>query len=296
MKILNFGSCNIDYVYSVDHIVKPGETIPSHAMETFAGGKGLNQSVAAARAGGAVYHGGMIGRDGLFLKQLLADSGVNLSYLAESSGISGHAIIQVTGEGQNSIVLYPGANHQLKEEYILEVLEDFEKQDIVVLQNEINLVDFIVEQAYRKGMKILLNPSPYNQKIKDIDLHKISYLILNEIEGEDMAGTHEPEEILSYFENHYPNLSVILTLGAKGSIYAYKGERLVQPSFSVPVVDTTAAGDTFTGYVVAGLARGEKMETVLKTASAAAALAVTRKGAAPSIPTMDEVATARNHW
>ncbi len=289
MNIINFGSCNIDYVYSLDHIVKVGETQTSHSLEVFAGGKGLNQSVAAAKAGGRVYHAGVIGQEGEFLKKLLEESGVDVSYMTETNEKNGHAIIQVDKNAKNSIVLYPGSNEMLTEEYITNVLSDFGKEDMVVLQNEVNLVDFIVEQAYQKGMRVVLNPSPCNEKMKAIDLNKISYLLLNEVEGEQLTGEKEPKDILAFFHIHYPDLTVVLTLGEKGCYCLQKGNILHQPALPVTAVDTTAAGDTFTGYVVAGIAAGENIDHVLKKASAAAAIAVTKKGAAPSIPTQREV-------
>lgn len=289
MNIINFGSCNIDYVYTLDHIVKTGETQTSYSLETFAGGKGLNQSVAAARAGGRVYHAGFIGQDGEFLGELLAQSGVNLTYIKETSIKNGHAMIQVDKNAKNCIVLYPGSNELLTKEYITDVLDNFAKGDLVVLQNEVNLVDFIVEQAHLRGMAVVLNPSPYNEKIEKIDLNKVSYLLLNEVEGEQLTGEQDPEKILSFFEKNYPALTVVLTLGEQGCYCLQKENVFHQPALLVEAVDTTAAGDTFTGYLVAGVARGEDLCGAVQTATAASAIAVTRKGAAPSIPIRDEV-------
>lgn len=289
MKILNFGSCNVDYVYSLDHIVRVGETEATYRRDVFAGGKGLNQSIAIARAGAEVYHAGCIGSDGEMLKDILCDSGVDVSYLRTVDAPNGHAIIQVSDKGENSIFLYGGSNEMITESFVDEVLSDFEKGDIIVLQNEINDVDYIVRKAYEKGMSVILNPSPFNEKISKIDFEMISYLILNEVEAGEITRAQTPEESLVFFKKNYPSLKIMLTLGEKGCVFMDGECQIWQPSFKVDVVDTTAAGDTFTGYFVSEVAKGTPYATVLKIASAASAIAVSRNGAAPSIPLCDEV-------
>jgi len=290
MKILNFGSCNIDYVYSLDHIVEPGETETSYKMEIFPGGKGLNQSIAVARAGATIYHAGCIGEDGGMLKDILVESKVDTAYLKTVDGKNGHAVIQVTSGGENSIFLYPGSNEMVEKEYIDSVLENFETGDILLLQNEISNVDYLVEEAYKKGMCIILNPSPFNEKISKIDFNMLSYIILNEIEAAAVAETQE--ESISMIKNKYPNLKIMLTLGSKGCVYSDDTQEISQAASKVKAVDTTAAGDTFTGYFVAGIATGEDIKDVLKMATVAAGISVTRKGAAPSIPEKEEVLDA----
>jgi len=292
MKILNFGSCNIDYVYSMDHIVTPGETETTYSLETFPGGKGLNQSIAAARAGADVYHAGSVGNDGEFLRTILAENSVDVSLLKSIDATNGHAIIQVGSNGENAIFLYPGSNQMLTKEYVDHVLDHFLKEDILLLQNEVNYVDYMVEKAFEKGMSVVLNPSPFNEEISKIDFNKLSFVILNEVEARDISGCEEPEECLDFFKTSYPNLKIMLTLGANGSIYMDSVSKIYQPAFEVETVDTTAAGDTFTGFFVAGIAKARKMEETLKLASVAAAIAVSRKGAAPSIPSRKEAVDA----
>lgn len=292
MKILNFGSCNIDIVYSMDHIVTVGETETSDKMNVFSGGKGLNQSIALARAGGKVFHAGCIGEDGDMLLELLKNSGVDVSGIKRVDGKNGHAIIQVSAHGDNSIFIYPGSNAKITPDFVDETLSRFERGDIILLQNELNAVDYIVEKAYEKGLCIVLNPSPCNENIEKIDFNKLSYLILNEIEAETLSGCKEPEISLKYFGERYPDLKVVLTLGKKGSIFYQKAAEIYQPAFLAEAVDTTAAGDTFTGYFIAGIAAHGDVEKALRSASAAAAIAVSRHGAAPSIPTEAEVAAA----
>ncbi len=289
MKILNFGSSNIDYVYSMDHIVESGETEMTSGLELFAGGKGLNQSIAISKAGAKVYHAGCIGNDGGMLMDFLNDSGVDTSYIKRVDVKNGHAVIQVGKNGENSIFLHPGSNSMITKEIVSETLSDFGCGDILLLQNEINNIEFIIKEAYAKGMRVILNPSPLDESIFRIDFSMLSYLILNEIEARAITGFSESDRILNYFKETYPELKIMLTLCSAGCIYSDGDLRLHHPAFRVDAVDTTAAGDTFTGYFLAGIARGDDFPGIIKKASAAAAISVSRNGAAPSIPHIKEV-------
>lgn len=289
MKILNFGSLNIDYVYAVDHMVREGETLSSKKLEVFLGGKGFNQSVALAQAGIPVYHAGMIGEDGQLFIETCEKYGINTKYIKQITGKSGHTIIQLDSNAQNSILLHGGSNRSLTREFIDEVISSFKKDDYVLLQNEVNYLDYIIESAYAQGMKIILNPSPYDNYIKECDLSKISYFILNEIEGEQITGVAEPNEILEDLMNRYPNAKIVLTLGSNGSVYKDSMMEYHQNICKVKAVDTTAAGDTFTGYFIAGLIRNDKVAENLRICAMASAIAVSRKGASPSIPDLNEV-------
>lgn len=289
MKVLNIGSLNIDYVYTVDHMVREGETLASSQLESFCGGKGLNQSIALSRAGVKVYHVGLVGEDGEMLLEACRSNGIDTTYLKQVEGKSGHAIIQVDKDAQNSILLYAGSNRKFTKEYIDEVLKDFQKGDMLLLQNEINLVDYIVELAYQKGLTIVLNPSPYNEYMEQIDMSKISIFLVNEVEAAQIAGADNPNDVLPLMKEKYPDAMVILTLGDKGSIYQYKDEIIKQDAIKVKVVDTTAAGDTFTGYFLAGIIENRPVEEILKESAKAAAMAVSRKGAAVSIPYKNEL-------
>ena len=291
-KILNFGSCNIDYVYELDHIVAPGETEASTELRVFSGGKGLNQSIAVARAGGAIFHAGQVGEDGTMLLDIMRESGVDVANVRTANNRSGHAIIQVTKDGENSIFLYSGANKTLSESFIESVLDKFGSNDILILQNEINLVEKIIRKAHGKGMRIMLTPSPINEDMLKLDLGMISYLLLNETEAKALSGAEDAENGVTQLCERYPNLKIVLTMGKNGCIFHSSNERYYHPIFKVDAVDTTAAGDTFAGYFIAATADGVMPETAIKRASAAAALAVSRKGAAPSIPTLAEVLRA----
>lgn len=289
MRVLNFGSMNLDYVYTVDHMVLPGETQNSQGMNTFLGGKGFNQSTALAKAGVEVYHAGLIGEEGKIFRETAKEYGIRDEYIQVCDEKNGHTIIQVDKNGQNCILLYGGANRAITREFVDEVLIGFEKGDIILLQNEINELDYIIDKAYEKGMQIFLNPSPFDGALDACDLNKISCFLLNEIEGGQIAGETEPDKIIDGILANYENAKVVLTLGGDGSVYADKEKRCQQPVYKVETVDTTAAGDTFTGYFIAGLIQGKTVEETMRMCAIAAGIAVSRPGAAPSIPYMEEV-------
>ena len=292
MKILNFGSLNLDLVYQMPHFVRAGETLSSTSFRRNVGGKGLNQSVALAKAGAEVYHAGLVGEDGEMLRSFLRDNGVDARFVRTVDQPSGHAVIQVEPAGDNCIFLYGGANQCVTEDFIREALSPFGPGDFLVLQNEINAIGRIIELAAKRGMQVVLNPSPVADNLKDLPLDKVSWFILNEIEGAELSGETEPERILDKLTSLYPGAQIVLTLGGEGSIYANGSERIAQPAFPVQAVDTTAAGDTFTGFFFAAVAGGASAAEALKRASKAASISVTRPGAAASIPTLTEVLEA----
>lgn len=295
MRVLSFGSLNIDYAYKVDHFVNKGETLASKNLQVFTGGKGLNQSIALAKAGVEVYHAGMIGEDGKMLLEALDEAGVHTEDVKVQSKVrTGNAIIQNDLRGDNCILLYGGANQQIDEKYIDEVLEKFGSEDWLLIQNEINNLPYLVSQAKEKGMRIILNPSPMNEKIAELSLDKIDYFILNEVEAQqllekELKDDRDGKELAEEIKTAFPGAVIVLTQGEKGSVY-YDGEQCIsQKIFKVKAVDTTAAGDTFTGYFVGGILNGDSPEEAMRVAAKASAIAVTRPGAAPSIPTKEEV-------
>lgn len=289
MKVLNIGSMNLDHVYTVDHIVEPGETQSSTQLQLFLGGKGMNQSVALAKAGVEVYQGGMIGEDGSVFLDACQEYGIHADYIRTVDARTGHAIIQIDKNAQNCILLYGGANQALTEAYVDEVISQFDKGDILLLQNEVNLMPYIVDRGYAQGMKIVLNPSPFDDKLKAVDMTKISLFLLNEIEGYQLTGCREPDAIIDSIRERFPHAAVVLTLGSDGAVYADQSCKHFQPIFPVKAVDTTAAGDTFTGYFIAGLAQGMEIPDILRMSAKASSIAVSRAGAVPSIPYRDEV-------
>lgn len=294
MRILNFGSLNIDYVYDVDHFVRAGETLASRALHRYPGGKGLNQSIALARAGVSVTHAGKVGPDGEFLVDLLAENGVDTSLIAISDDErTGNAIIQRDPAGNNCILLYGGTNRTIDDEQSEKVFARVGECEWLLLQNEISDLDHIVRLGKQRGVCIALNPSPADG-IKDvIDLGMIDLLILNETEASVLTGlplNASPRDLARGLTETFPNATTVLTLGEEGSMYLEAGaEPVCQKAYSVKAVDTTAAGDTFTGYLLAGIMAGDDTRATMARAAAASAIAVTRPGAAVSIPRKSEV-------
>ncbi|MDR3552645.1 MAG: ribokinase [Clostridia bacterium] len=289
MKILNFGSLNIDYVYSVEHLVQPGETIPSRKLEIFCGGKGLNQSVALARAGADVFHAGMVGSDGAILTERLRGAGADVSNVAVGSGVSGHAVIQVDRSGQNCILLHGGANAEIGPEFIRRVICRFGEGDILLLQNEISGIAEIMEAAHRQGLRIAFNPSPVDERIAGYPLEYVTWFILKEIEGAALSGNGVPDEITGGLLKKYPGSRVVLTLGRQGVRYSDGQVSAAHGIYPVKVVDTTAAGDTFTGYFLAGVLEELPIGETLRRASVASSIAVSLMGASNSIPALAQV-------
>jgi len=289
MRVLNFGSLNIDYVYRVDTFLKPGETKAAKSRAVFAGGKGLNQSLAMAKAGLPVYHAGKVGAEGDFLVNTLKQGGVITDLIGRSNEPSGHTIIQVDDQGRNCILLFGGANQDIDEAYIDSILASFGQGDYLVLQNEISLVPQIIQKAKAQGLFIILNPSPYTQEIPSYPLEFIDMFILNEIEAEGFTGQTDPRKALNMLCAQFPQAHIVLTLGEKGSLWGRGSEVLSQKAYPVTAVDTTAAGDTFSGYFIAGLVEGLSVSEALALASRAASICVSRSGAADSIPWRHEI-------
>lgn len=294
MKIINLGSLNIDKTYQVDHIVKPKETISARRCYAGCGGKGLNQSVALARAGALTYHAGLVGRDGDCLIRTLKEAGVKTDFVRTADGDSGHAIIQLDDSGENSIITCSGANGMVDEAYIDEVLENFGAGDLLLLQNEISHVDHAIVAARKKGMTVAINLSPITGGCFGYHLEDVDFFILNEVEAAALADiswepSQDPEDLVRAVLAKYPQSRCVVTLGEQGAFYGDGSGICHQAAYRVKPVDTTSAGDTFCGYFLARIAAGGSVETALAEASAASAIAVGRKGASASIPKHSEV-------
>ena len=296
MKVLSFGSLNIDHNYKLDHIVAPGETISAHELIVTCGGKGLNQSIALSKAGAEVWHAGMIGQDGMALKQMLDDAHVNTSILKiDPDHPSGHTIIQIEeGTAQNCIIVHPGTNGLVDKDYIHDVVSHFEAGDYAVFQNEISNVDYAMKCCREKGLKVVFNPSPMTRELAASDIYQyVDELFINEVEGGQMTGRSDPEEILQEMKRLWPSCRTILTLGSDGAVVLAEGEYIYQKAFPCEAVDTTGAGDTFSGFFVALSAAGRDLREVLELSCKASSLAVRKMGAAASIPTLQEVLTTK---
>lgn len=292
MKVLNCGSLNIDRVLHVQNFVRPGETLAAESMELLAGGKGLNQSLALARAGAKVLHYGAVGEDGIFLKELLCSGGVDVSQVkVRSNYASGQAMIQVNADGENAIVLFAGANHTLNAAEFAAAVEVMEKGDWLLLQNEVNDVADFIRKGHEHGLKIVFNPAPMSKQVKDYPLELVDILIVNEIEAAELANCLLEEDALPILRNKLPRTDLLLTLGSRGALYNGSNGKTVRTAAKNlgKAVDTTAAGDTFIGYFLAAVIQDKSIEDALKEASAAAGWCVTRYGAAPSIPKRSDI-------
>jgi len=196
VNILNFGSLNIDHVYQVDHTVKPGETIAGRDYAFFAGGKGANQSVAIARAGGSVMHVGTVGREGTWMMEAMRADGVDVSHIAVSDQPGGHAIIQVDAKGQNAIVIHGGTNRRIEPAQIDAALACASCGDMVLVQNEINSVADIISSAADKGLQVCFNPAPMDKEVLGYPLGRVSLFFVNETEAEALCGTSHVEKVI----------------------------------------------------------------------------------------------------
>jgi len=290
VSIFNYGSINIDYVYRVPHFVRPGETLASRAFTRGAGGKGFNQSVALARAGAAVRHVGRYGPEAAWLRDRLATEGADVGGLLPVDLPAGQAMIQVDDTGENAIVLYAGANHALTPGELPSLLAEARRGDWFVTQNETSSVSEALALARDRGLTVCFNPAPMTGAVKDYALDAVDWLIVNETEGEALSGETAPSEILKSLRRRCPRAHLVLTLGAEGvRSLSPDGEEVAVPALRVTPVDTTAAGDSFIGYLLAARLRGEALEVSLRQAWQAAALSVTRPGAAESIPRLSEI-------
>ncbi|WP_045388368.1 ribokinase [Falsirhodobacter sp. alg1] len=277
MAVWNFGSINLDHVYRVPHLVAAGETLAAQSYDVGLGGKGANQSVAAARAGALCHHIGAVGTDGVWAREALAGYGVDVTHVAVGEVPTGHAIITVDDQGENAIVLYPGAN-QAPGATILTALEGAGAGDLLLLQNETARQAEAAALAAARGMAVVYSAAPFDaQAVRDV-LPYLGLLMMNKGEAEALRTAM----------GMLPEVDMIITHGAAGA--EWLGSRALHvPAFKVTAVDTTGAGDCFAGTLAAALDAGLPAEAGMRRAAAAAALQVTREGAAAAMPAAAEV-------
>lgn len=289
MAIWNLGSINADMVYAMPHLPAAGETLAALSLDRFLGGKGANMSVAATRAGSKVYHIGAVGPDGAWAVERLENYGVGVSHVIQADTPTGHAIIAVEPEGENQIILFPGANRTLNREQVEQALSQARTGDILVMQNETSMQAEAAQLGRQKGLRVCYAAAPFDAGAVQVVLPYLDFLILNELEAQQLqqATGKEPGEL--------GIKDVIITLGAKGARHIDGDSGAVRdvPALPVTPVDTTGAGDTFTGFVLSGLDLGLPITEAMDLASRAGALMVTRRGTADVIPTLKEVQTAR---
>lgn len=289
MAVINFGSINIDHVYQVPHFVQPGETLSSSDYQQLLGGKGANQSIALAKAGTDVKHVGRIHELDAHFKQTMIKHGIDCRFVCCGDVPTGHAIIQVTPSGENAIVLFGGANQQLDNKDVLRALDAAEKGDWVLTQNETSGLEDVLRQSKDQGLRVAFNPAPMTESVKALPHDCIDLLIVNEVEAAEICGCEDLDDMEAYFREDWPHAEVIITLGKAGVRMLRAGETLNVPAFNVEAVDTTAAGDTFIGFFLSSYSLKGDAEYALRLACAASALAVTKAGAAQSIPDPEDV-------
>ena len=279
------GSINIDLFYDVPHIPAPGETLAATGHSSGLGGKGANQSVAAAKAGAKVHHIGAVGQNTDWVIERLKSYNVGTAQIAISDDPTGQAIINVASDGENAIVILSGANRTLDEAAVSAGLAGAAPGDILLVQNETNLQTEAARIASEQGLRVLYSAAPFDADATRQVLPFTDTLLLNEIEAEQLQQTLKQ----SLFE--LPVKNIVVTLGPKGARWISTQSRDVfeTPGIQVEAVDTTGAGDTFAGYLAAALARDFEPAEAMAFAGRAAALKVTKKGTADAIPTLAEV-------
>lgn len=288
MAIWNLGSINADMIYAMPHLPAAGETLAAQELNRFLGGKGANMSVAATRAGSDVKHIGAVGLDGSWAIDRLSGYGIDTRNIAQIQTPTGHAIIAVDAAGENQIILFPGANRALETGQIEQALSQAQAGDVLVMQNETNMQAEAAALGRKLGLRVCYAAAPFDAAAVKSVLPYLDFLILNEIEAQQLSdATGQTPGDLGVKD-------VIITLGSRGArhIDGQSGADHDVPALPVTAVDTTGAGDTFTGYVLSGLDRGLSMADAMQQAARAAAMMVTRRGTADVIPTQEEVEKA----
>jgi len=295
--IVVVGSLNMDITVRVPHIPKVGETILATEIHHNGGGKGANQAIAAARLGSSVAMIGKVGKDknGYALLKGFMSENIDITGLEFSEDITGTAFINLSNEGDNNIVVYPGANKDVDIAQIDRNRNIIENSKVCVMQMEIpyEVIKYVTDICYEKGIKVVFNPAPATGEIDDDMIKKCYVLIPNETElfllvGEDKPSLDKVDEAIDKLLKRGAK-NVIVTLGDKGCIYCNGTKKVSFESKKVKAVDTTAAGDSFIGAIVTGLVEGKTIEESIEFATYAAALAVTKLGAQNSLPTRQEV-------
>ena len=299
-NICVIGSLNMDLVVNVDTMPKPGQTIIGSNFKEVPGGKGANQAVAMARLNGNVTMIGKVGEDGFgqTLINSLKNDKVDTTYIQTAKGATGVALITVDKNAQNSIVVSPGANFEVKEDDIDNNIEAIKNSDIVVLQLEtpLNTIKYALNEAKELNKYTILNPAPA-VKLDDEIIKNIDLLTPNETELEIISGvsieTEEDIQKASQIMIEKGVKELIVTLGSKGSLYINKEKSMFKKAYKVEAVDTTAAGDSYTGALAVALSQDKGMEEAMDFASKVGALSVLKEGAQSSLPTLEDVENFR---
>lgn len=285
MSVFNLGSINVDHFYQLSHIPAAGETVSASSLSTGLGGKGANQSVAVARAGSGVEHIGMVGPDGTAIRAQLKADGVGVAHVGVAMAATGHANVHVDPQGENMIVIFPGANREQSLTLLKSALAEAGPGDVLMLQNETDLTGEAARAAQEAGLYVVYSAAPFEPEAARAMLDRVDLLVLNEVEAEQLS------EALGLPVDEIPVPGILITRGARGAVWRDQatGSETSVPAFPVTPVDTTGAGDCFVGYVVAGLDQGLERAAAMRLGAAASALQVTRHGTADAMPSRSEV-------
>lgn len=288
MTVYNFGSINRDLIYQLPHMPAPGETLAALSYAEGLGGKGANQSAAAARAGARTVHIGAVGADGDWCLSELTRHGVDISQVRRTEAATGTAVIYVDPQGENQIVLHAGANAEQDPEAVEAALSEAGPTDVLLLQNETPLTETIAKFGRNREVFVIYSAAPFRAEDVAPMLPFIDLLVMNRVECEEL----ERRNHMPLAEIPVPH--VLVTLGADGALWRdqQKGEVLHIPARATEVVDTTGAGDCFIGTVAAALSEGMERKQAMERASVAASIQVSRHGAAQAMPTRAEVDAA----
>lgn len=289
MKIYNLGSLNIEHVYQVDNSEVAGAHLISKDYHRAPGGKGFYQSLAISRAGAQVAHVGFTGPEGRFIKKTLERNGVDTTHVYQVDHHTGQTFIQTTEQGVKNKVRYHGANFSFESNFLATIFDTVQQGDLLLIQNEINDIPRILEQAHSAKIDVTFHPSPFSEAILTYPLELVNTLIFSLTTGEKLTQKSDPAQIMQALLTKYPNMSLILTLGAQGAWYMDKTQKIKVPADPVHAIDEKQAGNTFVGYYLAHKLQGHPIESCLKMACRASALCVTRQGKSATIPYLAEI-------
>jgi ribokinase len=289
VAVYNLGSINADLFYRVPHLLAPGETLAATWHSRGLGGKGANMSVACARAAARVMHVGAVGSDGRWAVERLLEYGVDTRSIIEVAAPTGHAVIMIDDQGENAILIHPGANHALSERDIQRALTGATEADTFLFQNETTCQVIGATQASARGMRVIYAAAPFDAEAVKAVMPLLDILVMNAVEARQLA------EATGNDLADLPVRDIVVTLGGEGCRWLNTDDGSDQSFPAIPVdpVDTTGAGDTFTGFLVAGLDRGLPMAQAISLGQQAAAIMVTRQGTADVIPDLKDVEDAR---
>jgi len=283
------GSLVVDRVMRVAAFPRAGQTVLARSLAVHPGGKGANQAVAAARCGAAVRMCGRTGADGALVVDALRQAGVDVGAVQQDDPSSGTAVVMVSDDGENSIVVAPEANARLPEAHVAAFLAQAAPGELALFQNECAGLVAGIRAAHARGLRAWLNAAPADDTVRGVDVALLAGLAVNETEAEAMSGHHDPEMALQALAARMPQGTVIITLGAAGAIASQGGRTIRHAGYRVHAVDTVGCGDAFVGASLAALAEGRALEEAMAWGNAAGALAAMKAGAIPSLPARGEV-------